>query len=71
MWHEQSREDRDRFVKINWQNIQAGREHNFNQHMSDGDDIGAYDYQSIMHYGSNYFAIGIVAVDTKTRGFAF
>jgi hypothetical protein len=50
LWHEQSREDRDRFVKINWQNITAGREHNFNQHISDGDDIGAYDYASIMHY---------------------
>lgn len=50
LWHEQSREDRDRFVKINWQNIEAGKEHNFNQHIADGDDIGAYDYQSIMHY---------------------
>jgi hypothetical protein len=50
LWHEQSRQDRDRFVRILWQNIQAGREHNFNQHISDGDDIGAYDYASIMHY---------------------
>lgn len=50
LWHEQSREDRDRFVKINWQNIEAGKEHNFNQHIGDGDDIGAYDYRSIMHY---------------------
>lgn len=50
LWHEQSREDRDRFVKINWQNIDAGKEHNFNQHIADGDDIGAYDYRSIMHY---------------------
>ncbi|MFT5485205.1 MAG: hypothetical protein ACI9JL_000869 [Paracoccaceae bacterium] len=50
LWHEQSREDRDRFVKINWQNIEAGKEHNFNQHIADGDDIGGYDYRSIMHY---------------------
>jgi hypothetical protein len=50
LWHEQSREDRDTKVKINWQNIEAGREHNFNQHIADGDDIGAYDYDSIMHY---------------------
>lgn len=50
LWHEQSRGDRDSFIKINWQNITAGREHNFAQHISDGNDVGAYDYKSIMHY---------------------
>ena len=25
-------------------------EHNFDQHITDGDDIGPYDYDSIMHY---------------------
>ena len=55
LWHEQSREDRDMFVTIHWQNIQAGKEHNFNQHISDGDDVGAYDYGSIMHYERNAF----------------
>jgi hypothetical protein len=55
LWHEQSREDRDLFVTIHWQNIQPGREHNFNQHISDGDDIGPYDYGSIMHYERNAF----------------
>ncbi|WP_395729703.1 M12 family metallopeptidase [Nakamurella sp.] len=49
-WHEQSREDRDTFVRINFDNIQAGRAHNFNQHITDGDDVGPYDYHSIMHY---------------------
>jgi astacin len=56
LWHEQSREDRDSFVTIMWQNIQAGKEHNFNQHISDGDDVGAYDYGSIMHYGMYAFS---------------
>ena len=56
LWHEQSREDRDRNVRINWQNIQAGREHNFNQHITDGDDIGAYEFGSIMHYGPTAFS---------------
>ena len=56
LWHEQSREDRDRSVRIVWANIQAGREHNFNQHITDGDDIGNYDFNSIMHYGSTAFS---------------
>ena len=55
LWHEQSREDRDQFVTIHWQNIQAGREHNFNQHIADGDDVGPYDYGSIMHYERTAF----------------
>ena len=50
LWHEQSREDRDAYVTINWAKIQPGYEHNFNQHITDGDDVGAYDYGSIMHY---------------------
>ena len=32
------------------QNIEAGKEHNFDQHITDGDDVGPYDFGSIMHY---------------------
>jgi hypothetical protein len=56
LWHEQGREDRDQSVRIVWANIQAGREHNFNQHITDGDDIGTYDFGSIMHYGRRAFS---------------
>jgi hypothetical protein len=56
LWHEQSREDRDRFVRVVWANIQSGREHNFNQHITDGDDIGGYDFGSIMHYPRTAFS---------------
>lgn len=56
LWHEQSREDRDRRIRIHWENIQAGAEHNFNQHITDGDDYENYDYDSIMHYGSTAFS---------------
>ncbi|HQV18039.1 MAG TPA: M12 family metallopeptidase [Gordonia sp. (in: high G+C Gram-positive bacteria)] len=56
LWHEQSREDRDRFVRVVWANIQSGREHNFNQHITDGDDIGSYDFGSIMHYPETAFS---------------
>jgi astacin (peptidase family M12A) len=57
LWHEQSREDRDAFVTIHWDKIQPGFEHNFDQHISDGDDFGVYDYGSIMHYPRNAFSI--------------
>ncbi len=50
LWHEHSRQDRDEHVDILWENIEPGLEFNFTQHISDGDDIGAYDYGSIMHY---------------------
>jgi len=56
LWHEQSREDRGKFVRILYQNVLTGHEHNFNQHVTDGDDIGAYDYESIMHYPSTAFS---------------
>ncbi|EKE82138.1 M12 family metallopeptidase [Idiomarina xiamenensis] len=55
-WHEQSRADRNSHVTVNYNNIEAGREHNFNQHISDGVDIGNYDYRSIMHYGNYAFS---------------
>ncbi|MCU0497495.1 MAG: M12 family metallopeptidase [Anaerolineae bacterium] len=50
LWHEQSRADRDQYVQINFENILPGTEHNFLKHVSDGIDIGPYDYDSIMHY---------------------
>jgi hypothetical protein len=56
LWHEQSREDRDLFVTIRWQNIQNGMAAQFNQHITDGDDLGAYDYGSIMHYPRTAFS---------------
>lgn len=56
LWHEQSREDRDHFISIKFVNIEADALHNFNQHISDGDDLGAYDYGSIMHYPRNAFS---------------
>ncbi|MEO6120627.1 MAG: Dot/Icm T4SS effector Zinc-dependent metalloprotease LegP [Acidimicrobiales bacterium] len=56
LWHEQSRQDRDLFVTIKWANIQAGMSHNFDQHIADGDDLGAYDYGSIMHYPRKAFS---------------
>lgn len=49
--HEQSREDRDQFVKILWDNILDGRENNFDKATGDANsDLSGYDFGSIMHY---------------------
>ncbi len=56
MYHEQSREDRDSFITVNLANVTAGKEHNFDKHVSDATDIGPYNYGSIMHYGATAFS---------------
>jgi Astacin (Peptidase family M12A) len=55
IWHEQSREDRNSFVRILRDNIISDRRGNFDQHISDGVDIANYDYGSVMHYGRTAF----------------
>ncbi len=56
LWHEQSRKDRDQYIKILWENIDEDYRYNFNQHINDGEDFGNYDYQSIMHYTAYAFS---------------
>jgi hypothetical protein len=68
LWHEQSREDRDQFVRISWENILPNMEHNFDQHISDGDDIGPYDYSSIMHYPALAFSANALPTITALGG---
>jgi hypothetical protein len=56
LWHEQSREDRDQFIEILWENIMPGFEDNFSQQVADADDINEYDFASIMHYPQDAFS---------------
>ena len=56
LWHEQSRADRDNYIKIIWENINEDYRYNFSQHLSDGLDFADYDYQSIMHYTAYAFS---------------
>lgn len=56
IYHEQSRADRDDHIIINWDNIQSGREINFEKE-ENSMDFGPYDFASIMHYQTNAFAI--------------
>ncbi len=67
LWHEQSREDRNTFVTIVFANIDPSKVHNFNQHVTDGDDIGAYDYGSIMHYPATAFSTNGQATIVPTQ----
>ena len=57
-WHEQSRPDRDEHVEVILSNVITGFEYNFDKREEneiDSQGVG-YDYNSIMHYDSNFFA---------------
>ena len=56
LWHEQSREDRDSHVNVLFDNIDKRESHNFTQEIRRGDDIGPYDFGSIMHYSAFAFS---------------
>ncbi|KAL0850275.1 hypothetical protein ABMA28_012115 [Loxostege sticticalis] len=57
-YHMQSTYDRDDYVKIVWENIKAGTEHNFAKYTNDTvTDFGvSYDYGSVMHYSDTAFS---------------
>lgn len=56
LWHEHTREDRDTYVTVHYGNIQPGAVGNFQKRISDGIDVGRYDYGSIMHYPRKAFS---------------
>jgi Astacin (Peptidase family M12A) len=53
--HEQSRSNRDNYVRINCGNIQDGCDENF-KIMNDTTGYGRYDFDSVMHYGQCGFS---------------
>lgn len=58
LFHEQSRADRDNYVEILWDNIKDGKTHNFQTYIQDktpGFDVGEFNFNSIMMYGSHDF----------------
>uniref|UniRef100_A0A087XXS8 Metalloendopeptidase n=1 Tax=Poecilia formosa TaxID=48698 RepID=A0A087XXS8_POEFO len=53
--HKQVRSDRDKYVKIFFQNIQEGKEHNFDK--VETNNLGTpYDFSSIMEYDNKAFS---------------
>ncbi|XP_069180855.1 blastula protease 10-like [Procambarus clarkii] len=72
--HEQSRPDRDTYVKINYQNVIPQTVHNFERFPAAeiNNYSVPYDYSSDMHYGSSYFTsngkLTISTVDVFAQG---
>jgi len=56
LFHEQSRSDRNTFVNVLHPNIVKTLAINFDQIQDNGQDVGLYDYASIMHYGATTFS---------------
>lgn len=50
LFHEQSREDRNRHVSVLTQNLRSGMIYEFRQAPNSTADLAYYDYDSIMHY---------------------
>ncbi|MGE0978311.1 M12 family metallopeptidase [Bacillus thuringiensis] len=69
LFHEQCRWDRDNFIKINWGNIIDGYAPQFERGGLQGEDIGPYDYNSIMQYGADAFSKnGKLTIETIPPG---
>nr|QNH72407.1 toxin candidate TRINITY_DN8389_c0_g2_i1 [Ceriantheomorphe brasiliensis] len=69
-WHEQSRPDRDGYIRINRGNIMRGMEHNFNKYTTTQiNSYGqSYDFGSVMHYGAYAFSSNRRPTITKLNG---
>lgn len=72
-YHMQSAYDRDNYVQIVWENIQAGTENNFAKHENNRVthfNVN-YDYGSVMHYGPTAFSVNgqktIVTLDPNAQ----
>lgn len=57
LFHEQSRCDRDTYVRIELSNVQPQKGHNFDKICDGATDLRNYDFGSIMHYRPRAFGI--------------
>ena len=71
MYHEQSHHKRDNFVIINFQNIQSGRENNFNKVAGNRTANTKFDLGSIMMYSSYAFSKNGQPTITRLNGSTF
>ena len=70
-YHEQSRPDRDQYVKINWRNIQDENIGQFIRQKTSLTFDVPYDGRSVMHYQSTAFnkARGLNSIESKASNF--
>ena len=72
LWHEQSRMDRNTYIDILYENIEAGKEHNFRTYgerkMDGAEYTDELDFQSIMMYGSYDFSRNDLPTIVKKDG---
>ncbi|MDP6987096.1 MAG: M12 family metallopeptidase [Phycisphaerales bacterium] len=54
--HQQCRTDRDDYIQVNWDNIDTNYAYNY--YISNSDEVGPYDFESIMHYSQWGFSTG-------------
>ena len=74
LFHEQSRTDRNNSIIVNFNNIESGKEHNFRTYTEQGYQgfqIGAFDFNSIMLYGSYAFSDNGQPTITRLDGSTF
>lgn len=55
-YHQQSRDDRDQYIQVNWDNIDDDYEYNY--YVSNSEEFGPYDFESVMHYSQWGFSTG-------------
>jgi hypothetical protein len=55
-YHQQSRGDRENYIQVNWDNIDDDYEYNY--YVSNSDEFGPYDFESVMHYSQWGFSTG-------------
>jgi hypothetical protein len=56
LFHEHTRSDRDSYVQIDWNQIVRDKDINFSLQNAGTQNVGPYDYGSIMHYGEYFFS---------------
>ncbi|XP_062585892.1 uncharacterized protein LOC134247569 [Saccostrea cucullata] len=67
--HEQSRNDRDRYVKIIWDNIDPNYKNNFYRRLTY--NLNPYDVGSVMQYGYTSFGGGKKTIELKDKNLYF
>ena len=67
--HEQSRSDRDRYVRLFWENIGKFAISQYGVPPGSSTDYGPYDYYSVMHYrGDDFTKNGLATMEPKPAG---